>query len=219
MWAGECILSCAESKGIYKMSPEYIELPQGLKIYLKPYLKTLTKPQQPHFSTLITGLIVHENKTIQEINDAFTDKDQSILNRFINNHDLSELNKIRIAQVHRVLPSRHEGLLIFDNSLAHKTGKHMESAGYHRSGLTKKKEWGHNILNSYYTHPNWEVGYPITADICTAKSDKSHTYKPIKRMMLDQVEYARSQGVKGIVCADTLFYADHVVHALDDAKE
>ncbi|MEK6960381.1 MAG: transposase [Nanoarchaeota archaeon] len=201
------------------MSPTYSEIPQGLKKYLRPYLKRLTKPQQPHFSTLIAGLIVHENKTLQEINDAFSNKDQSSLNRFVNNHDFNVLNKIRLAQVQRALPSRHDGLRILDNSLAHKTGRCMESAGYHRSGITKEKEWGHDILNSYYTHPDWKIGYPITAEICTAKSDKDHAYKSIKHMALDQTKYAHAHGVKGIICADTLFYADYVVHELDDCEE
>ncbi len=197
----------------------YKEIPQGLKKYLRPYLKKLTKPQQEQFTILITGLVVHENKTLQEINDAFSHKDQSSLNRFINNQDFSTLNETRLKQIHHALPSHHDGLRILDNSLAHKTGKCMESAGYHRSGITKQKEWGHNILNSYYTQPDWKIGYPITAEICTAKSDKTHIYTPLKRMALTQTEYARAQGVKGIVCADTLFYADYLIHELDDSKE
>lgn len=201
------------------MDMPYKEIPIGLKKQMKSYLKILTKPQQSHFLTLITGLVVHDNKTIQEISESLSNKDQSSLNRFINNYDLNILNVIRLKTVQRKLPSKVDGLRILDNSLAHKTGKCMESAGHHRSGMTKQKEWGHNILNSYYTHPKWEIGYPITADICTSKSDKNHTYKSIKHMALAQTEYARAHCVKGIVCADTLFYADYVMHEFDDAGE
>jgi len=198
---------------------QYKEIPRGLKKFLKPYLKQLTKPQQTHFSTLITGLIVNDNKTLQEINDALSEKDQSSLNRFLNNHDLSALNDLRLARVQRALPTRHDGLLIIDDTLAHKTGMHMEGAGWHRSGVSKRKEWGHSIVNSYYAYPERTLGYPITADIFTNKTNKAYVYQSKKHIALEQVKYARTRGVQGIVCADSLFYADYVVHALDGANE
>ena len=201
------------------MTFQYKEIPRGLKKFLRPYLKQLTKPQQKHFSTLITGLIVHENKTLQEINDALSEKDQSSLNRFLNNHDLAKLNDIRLAHVQRKMPTRDDGLIIIDDSLAHKTGQHMEAAGFHRSGITKRKEWGHKLVNSYYTHPDWQLGYPITTEIFTNKTNTQYTYRPIKRMGLDQVHYARTQGMRGVVCMDSLYYADYVVQELDDGNE
>ncbi|MEM3519816.1 MAG: hypothetical protein QXT22_05325 [Candidatus Hadarchaeales archaeon] len=194
-------------------------MPQGIRKYLRPYLKALTTPQRQHFTTFITGLVVHDNKTVQEINDALSEKDQSSLNRSIKRWDCERLNELRLAHVQHKLPTRDDGLLIVDDHLVHKTGRHMESAGMHRSGITKRVEWGHRILNSYYTHPSWEFGYPIYADIFTNKCDKRHEYRPIKRMALEQVRYARSHGVKGVVCMDALFYADYVIHELDDAKE
>lgn len=201
------------------MNIRFKEIPRGIKKYLRPYRQLLTKPQYAHFSTLITGLIVNDNKTLQEINDALSEKDQSNLNRFLNNHDLSALNELRLACVQRALPTRHDGLLIIDDTLAHKTGKHMEGAGWHRSGVSKHKEWGHCIVNSYYAHPEVSFGYPITADIFTNKDNLKYTYQPVKRIALEQVAYARAHKVKGIVCADSLYYADYVIHALDDTKE
>lgn len=195
------------------------EIPRGLKKFLKPYLKELSKPQQKHFSTLVAGLILNDNKTVQEINDAFAEKDQSSLNRFLNNHDLSFLNDLRLARVQRALPTARNGLIIIDDTLAHKTGMFMQGAGWHWSGTTKRKEWGHCIVNSYYTHPNWKLGYPITADIYTKKNDTNYAPRSKKQMALDQVRYARARGIQGIMCADSLFYADYVVHALDDVKE
>lgn len=201
------------------MNLQYKEIPRGLKKFLKPYLTRLTKPQQKHFSTLITGLIVNDNKTLQEISDALSEKNQSSLNRFLNNHDLSALNDLRLARIQRALPTRDDGILIIDDTLAHKTGKHMEAAGFHRSGITKQKEWGHNLVNSYYAHPDLQLGYPITAEIFTNKNNTRYPYRPIKRKGLDQVHYARTHGVRGAVCMDSLYYADYVVHELDDDNE
>lgn len=195
------------------------EIPRGLTKNLRPYLKNLTKPQQKHFSTLITGLIVNENKTLQEINDALSTKDQSSLNRFINNNDLTKLNDVRLTHVQRKIPTRDDGLIIIDDSLAHKTGKHMEAAGFHRSGITKQKEWGHKLVNSYYAHPDLQFGYPITTDIFTNKNNTKYSYHPIKMMGLDQVRYAREHDMSGVVIMDTLYYADYVVHMLDDDEE
>lgn len=206
-------------KEVCEVQKTYKEIPRGLKKFLRPYLKQLTKPQQKHFSTLITGLIIHENKTLQEINDALSTKNQSSLNRFLNNHNLNALNDVRLSRVQRAFPTSQDGLLIIDDTLTHKTGTHMEGAGWHRSGVTKKTEWGHCILNSLYTHPNWKFGYPITADIYTNKENKNYTYQSKKQMALEQVKYARVRGVQGIICADSLFYADYVVHVLDDAQE
>lgn len=201
------------------MSLQYKEVPRGLRKYLRPYAKALSKPQRHHFATLVAGLAIHDNKTVQEINDAFSRKDQSNLNRSIRGWDCERLNEIRLAYVQRKLPTSDSGLLIIDDHLAHKTGRHMEGAGMHRSGITKRVEWGHKIVNSYYTHPDWEFGYPVYADIFTNKGNTRYTYRPIKRMALEQVRYAHAHGVRGIVCMDSLFYADYVVHELDDAKE
>lgn len=212
--------SCVKSsqRGV-EMNSLYREIPRGLKKLLRPYLKELTKPQRVHFTTFITGLITNENKTIQEVNDALSARHQSSLNRFLNNHDLAALNEVRLACVQRALPTSDDGLIIIDDTLAHKTGKQMEAAGFHRSGITKQKEWGHNIVNSYYAHPERALGYPITAEIFTNKNNTQYPYCPIKRMGLDQVHYARAHGVRGVVCMDSLYYADYVVHELDDDKE
>ncbi len=137
----------------------------------------------------------------------------------LNNNDLARLNDTRLAQAQSRMPTRNDGLIIIDDSLAHKTGKHMEAAGFHRSGVTKRTEWGHKLVNSYYTHPDWQFGYPVMTDIFTNKKNTRYPYRSIKRMATDQVCYARTQGVRGIVCMDSLYYADYVVHKLDDDGE
>lgn len=202
-----------------EMSLQFKETPLVINKYLKPYMTVLTKPQQQHFTTFITGIIINDKKTVQEINDCISMKDQSNLNRSLVQWDMEQLNGIRLAQAQRMLPSKDNGLLITDNTLSHKTGKHMESAGNHRSGVTKQNEWRHNIVNSYCMHPDWKFGYPVIADIFTNKDDTNHPYRPIKRMALEQVRYARAHNVRGIFCADSLYYADYVVRELETESE
>ena len=128
------------------MSLPIIETPSQLKKYLNGYRGIFTKPQFNHFSNLITGTIVSDNKTIQEINDCFAEKDQSNLNRFVTSSDwdAEEVNDIRISQAKK-MPLK-KGIIILDPSMLHKTGKHMEKVNYHYSGTTKKKNWGICLL-------------------------------------------------------------------------
>ncbi len=201
------------------MSLQFKETPRVINKYLKPYMAALTKTQQQHFTTFITGIIIKDKKTIQEINDCISMKDKSNLNRTLVQWDMEQLNGISLARVQRMHPSKDDGLLITDNTLSHKTGNHMESAGNHRSGVTKQNEWGHNIVNSYCMHPDWKFGYPVIVDIFTNKDDTVHPYRPIKRMALEQVRYARTHNVRGIFCTDSLYYADYVVREIETESE
>ena len=83
------------------MSLPIIEIPKELRKSLEIYRDIFTKPQFNHFQNLITGIIVSDNKTIQEINDCFGEKDQSSLNRFVtcSDWDEDEVEQIRVNQI------------------------------------------------------------------------------------------------------------------------
>src|SRR3989338_10766743 len=130
------------------MSLPVIEKPHQLMANLEAYRKEFTKPQFEHFKRLISGLIISDNKTIQEINDCFGECDQSSLNKFLtlSSWDREKIEKIRMEQIKKTAPSK--GILIIDPTLLHKTGKHMEKANYHYDGLTKEKEWGRQLVHT-----------------------------------------------------------------------
>ena len=65
------------------MSLPIIEIPAQIKRSLNDYRDIFTNPQFGHFQRFITGLIVSDNKTVQEINDCFNECDQSSLNKFL----------------------------------------------------------------------------------------------------------------------------------------
>lgn len=192
--------------------------PRILKKELKQFGKCFTRPQLENFSTLVTGLIVSGSKTIQEINDALSEKNQSSLNRFVtgSEFDLKKVNARRLKLVQKVLPSSKHGFIIVDDMLSHKTGEKMEYAGYHRSGVTKRIEWGHCIVDSYYTPLNG-TGYPIDADIYIREGDcdESVRFRTKREMFLEQVDTAIRNNVRAkTVIADSGFYADLVVRSL-----
>lgn len=197
------------------MSIPVIEIPRELRNSLEDYRSIFTKPQFKHFQKLIAGLIVSDNKTIQEINDCFSENDQSSLNRFVNfsDWDEDELEKIRIKQIKKINPSK--GILIIDPSLLHKTGKHMEKANYHYSGITKKKEWGHMLVNSFFTDGN--NSFPIKSDIYIRKidSDDSHPFKTVRQIGIEQLEFAIKNKVPiWLVMFDAGVYADFVLQEI-----
>jgi len=197
------------------MSIPVIEIPRELRNSLEDYRRIFTKPQFKHFQKLIAGLIVSDNKTIQEINDCFSENDQSSLNRFVNfsDWDDEELEKIRIRQIKKINISK--GILIIDPSLLHKTGKHMEKANYHYSGITKKKEWGHMLVNSFFTDGN--NSFPIKSDIYIRKidSDDSHPFKTVRQIGIEQLEFAIKNKVPiWLVMFDAGVYADFVLQEI-----
>ncbi|MBI4448227.1 hypothetical protein HY643_04550 [Candidatus Woesearchaeota archaeon] len=109
------------------------------------------------------GLIVSDNKTVQEIADCFGRVDQSSLNRFLTSSDWDsdKINGKRISQIKKY-NKVGKGILICDPTFLHKFGKEMEYANYHYSGMTKKEEWGHFLVNSFFRDGKNE--FPVCAD-------------------------------------------------------
>lgn len=190
------------------MSLPIVCIPPVINKHLEVYRPFFSKPQFSHFSRLVTGYIVSENKTLQEINDSFDKCEQSNLNRFVScsNWDLDEINKIRLNQVKSTLPFFVKGVQIIDESLLHKTGPCMELAGYHRSGITKQIEWGHMVVNSFYTDSR-DNDFPIKTDIYVRKQDCSKygniAFKTKRELAIEQIDFALQNGLPvGLVLVD-----------------
>ena len=173
------------------MSLPIKELPLKIKSLLSFYKKIFTRPQYKNFRDFVVGLIVSDNKTVQEIADCYGRVDQSSLNRFLtmSEWDAKKVNDKRIAQIkkHRKLG---KGILICDPTNIHKFGKEMEYANYHYSGMTKKEEWGYFLVNSFFTDGNTE--FPVCADFYLRKedADEKHPFKTLREICLEQLDYA-----------------------------
>jgi len=168
--------------------------PPVLNTLFNPYKDFFTKPQFKHFKNFVTGLIVSENKTIQEINDGFGQKDQSSLNRFVSHSswDLNELNLLRLKNIKNHIPLKKKGTIIIDESLLHKTGEKMELAGLHRSGISKNIEWGHMSVNAFYTDSD-NNDFPVKTDIYVREQDcrkYNVSFKTKREIAIDQIDHA-----------------------------
>jgi SRSO17 transposase len=202
------------------MSLPIIEMPNQLKASLEVYRKIFTKPQFSHFKRLIAGLIISDNKTIQEINDCFNECDQSSLNKFLtlSSWDREEVEKIRLEQVKKLNLSN--GILIIDPTLLHKTGKHMEKANYHYDGLTKKKKWGHQLVHTIFTDGKNE--FPLRGDIYVREidADKNNPFKTTREIGMEHLDFAIKNNIPfWLVMADAGLYADFFLEKIKSLKK
>lgn len=195
------------------MSLPVVDIPPQLKKQLKFYRKYFTKKQYKHFINLTTGLIVSDNKTIQEINDCFNKSDQSSLNRFLTKSkwDWKKVNDIRLKQITKSYKLK-KGIFICDPTMLHKSGKKMEKANYHYSGITKDKEWGHLLIDSFFVDAD-ENSFPVYADVYIRKddADEKNPFRTIRDMCIEQLDYALKKLPIWLVMIDAGLYADFLL--------
>jgi len=194
------------------MSLPIKEIPARFKALLSFYKKCFTRPQCKNFRDFVLGLIVSDNKTIQEINDCFGRVDQSSLNRFLtcSEWDPAKINNKRISQIksyHKI----KKGIFICDPTFLQKFGKMMEYANYHYNGMTKKEEWGYFLVNSFFTDGN--VEFPVRADFYLRKedADEKHPFKTLREICLEQLDYAVKRLPIWLFIADAGLYADFLI--------
>ena len=175
-----------------KISLPVKETPKNLKCLLRDYKKYFTKPQFKHFTRLIAGLIISDRKNIQEINDCFNKCDQSSLNRFLtkSDWDWKKINDVRLRQIKR-RSKLSKGILICDPTMLHKSGKKMEKGNYHYSGMTKEKEWGHLLVDSFFLDKN-DNAFPVFADFYLSRenTDKKSPFRTTPEMCIVKLFYA-----------------------------
>lgn len=194
------------------MSLPIKEIPARFKALLSWYKKCFTRPQYKNFREFVLGLIVSDNKTIQEINDCFGRVDQSSLNRFFTSSDWqpTKINNKRISQI-KNCHSLKRGIFICDPTFIEKFGKMMENANYHYNGMSGKEDWGYLLVNSFFTDGN--VGFPICADFYLRKedADEEHPFKTLREICLEQLDYAMKRLPIWLFIADVGLYADFLI--------
>ena len=191
------------------------EIPVKIKKVLTFYKKYFTRPQYKNFRDFVIGLIVSDKKNIQEIADCFGRVDQSNLNRFLSlsEWDEKKINDLRIKQIKKKCNVKN-GILICDPTMLHKSGRHMEKANYHYSGMTKKEEWGHCFVNSFFTDGKNE--FPVCGDVYLRKqdADKKNPFKTIREIAIEQINYALKNLPVWLFLADAGLYADFLIQEL-----
>ena len=79
-------------------------------------------------------------------------------------------------------------MIIIDDEVLHKTGRHMEKANYHRSGKTKRNEWGHCMVDALYVGANTHFPIDINSYLRKPNTDREHPFKTKREIALDILE-------------------------------
>lgn len=194
------------------------QVPGYFSRFFNSFRRVFSKPQLGNFKRLVFGLAVSERKNIQEVNAVFGDRDQSSLNRFVTQPKWSfcKVSEQRLRFAVKHLGSKRSGVIIVDDCVTKKTGRKMEKANYHWSGLTKRQEWGHCFVDSLYAELDSDVAYPVNIQsyLREVDADENNPFKTKREIALEQIDFAFANGVKaGTVMADAWYYSD------DFAKE
>lgn len=198
---------------------DFRQIPGYFSGFFKPFKKLFSGPQFDNFKRFVSGLVLSDRKNIQEISAVYGDKDQSSLNRFVTQSkwDFDSVNKTRLGVATKAFGSKQSGVIILDDSTTKKTGKKMEKANYHRSGVTKKKEWGHCFVDSIYAEFDSNVMYPIRINSYLRKvdADDANPFKTKREIALEQIDFALENSTKArTVMTDAWYYSNEFVHEL-----
>ena len=128
--------------------------PSVVDEFLPKVKNGFSKPQLKQFARYLTGLIVCDNKTVTAINNSFVGhNDQSALNNWLTDSDWSDekLDKARKQLIKEELNAKNikNGVLIIDDTLNHKTGKHMDGVNIHFDHAQGKTTLGHQLVTSH----------------------------------------------------------------------
>lgn len=199
------------------------EIPSFVTAHDKVFLE-LSFHQKIHMKRYLTGLAVLPNVTITSINSAFLEKhDQSAMNRFLTESDWNEkeLNDRRFEYLQTFEQTRckKSGVVAIDDTVIHKTGKHIEGVSWIFDHCENKTVLGQSVVTSHYV--DRQVNYPI--DYRFYFSEKSE-YAKIHasdfktkiqlaiELMLDAIE----KKAGNVFVADSWFICQELVSVADE---
>jgi len=147
------------------------------------------KAQYKHFKEYVTGLMLCDNKTFMGIQAKYIDASSiNSLDHFMIRADWSEqeINNQRIThlQQRNDTASKPDGVISIDDTLTHKTGKHMDDAEYHFDHSTGKYVLGHNLVSTQYK--DRQLSYPLDYRPYYRKPSKKQLqqrYKKLEKQM------------------------------------
>ncbi len=150
--------------------------PSVVEDFLPHVEEGFSKPQKKQFARYLTGLIVCDNKTVTAINNSFVGhNDQSALNNWLTDSGWSEekIDKARKELVKKELNAKNvkNGVLILDDTLNHKSGKHIEGVNIHFDHAEGKHTLGHQLVTSHLAAGKFSI--PIDFELYRRNEDQA----------------------------------------------
>jgi len=139
-----------------------VKLPSFVENILPRFSMIFNKAQLRHFGEYLTGLMVSENKTVTGINSQFLDHtDQSAKNHFLTEAKWDDKSvteeRLRMVKEHCTKQKITDGLLVIDDTLAHKSGKHIEAASWFWDHAKHVHTLGHQLVSSQWVSKMFHV--------------------------------------------------------------
>lgn len=119
---------------------------------LKTFRCCFSKPQWNHFNTYMHGLLLGERgeKNIQDIaGNQLQGRHQSSLNRFLTRHKW-KVRRLNALRLQHALSHCSGGVLVLDDTIIEKSGKHMDGVGYLFDHCKGKSVRCHDIVSTFY---------------------------------------------------------------------
>jgi len=139
-----------------------VKYPSFIESNLLRFEHIFNKCQKRHFAEYLTGLLVSKKKNISSMNSQFINHtNQSSKNHFLTdaNWDNKQLTNERIAIVKEQCGKQHikDGFLVIDDSITHRTGKHIESIDWFWDHSKNAYTLGHQLVTSQYVTPKFHI--------------------------------------------------------------
>jgi hypothetical protein len=186
---------------------------------LDAYRGCFSKPQWKHFTTYMNGLVLGEKgeKNIQDIAcNALDGKHQSSLNRFLTIHrwNKKRLNAFRLKES---LHDRDGGVLIVDDTLIEKTGKHMGCVGYLYDHSKGKDILCHDVVSTFYHNREQRVPLYFTPYIKKEIAEKQNVWFKTKiQIALDILRMSFVQVNPEAIVFDEWYMCKEVIDFLNN---
>jgi len=197
-----------------------VEYPSVVTSYLPAFESVFTRPQMKNFARYTTGLMISPNHTVSAMNGLFYGhNDQSALNNFITDSTWSddELDDARYRVIldglkRRAKDCEGDGILALDDTLSHKTGKHMEYVGYYFDRAEDRQTLAHDILTTHLI--KGRLSLPLDAWVYLKKEqlEDKKEFKDKNQVAREFIQKAHLKNVPFLyVVGDSWFFSKDTV--------
>lgn len=141
---------------------------------------SLSYHQSKHMDRYLTSLITSRSKTISSMNSLFMDGLSSrSMNRFLTEScwDARKANAERLTELQRHNETRwsKDGVAIFDDTLIHKTGKHMPGVYKFYDHSEKRFVYAQNMISLHYADS--KINYALDYRLYVPKGEQGFRTK------------------------------------------
>jgi len=201
-----------------------VKLPCFVEAILPRFSLIFNKPQLRHFGEYITGLMVSKNKTVTGINSEFLHHtNQSSKNHFLTESDWDEqkVTDERLCIVKEECEKRHitDGILVIDDSLAHKSGEHIEGANWFWDHAEHGFTFAHQLVTSQYVTKKFHV--PLHYRLYQKEEDVPQgAFHSKIDLALQLIKEAIAAGIPfSCVASDSWYFCEDIVKELASHKK